>query len=258
MGYKENRFSEVKTNLDNLFGWWQCVTTGDLDGDGKLDLVLGNIGDNFYLRPNEKSPAKLWVGDFDKDFAPDKIITRTVSGKDMPVFLKKEMVDQFPFLKKQNLHYQDFARKSVGELFSPESMKNTEVSLFNYTSSCIAYNDGNGKFTIKRLPEQMQLSSVNVAHCIDINFDGKPDVIAGGNQYGFPPQFGRLDASRGDVLINDGSREMRWIRPKQSGLNFKGEVRDIVPLKGGKDAKILVLINNDYPSLYKVNSADGL
>ena len=67
------------------------LLSADLNGDGKDDLVLGNMGENFYLRPAIKNPVKLWMADFDNNGTADKIITRTINGKDMPVFLKERI-----------------------------------------------------------------------------------------------------------------------------------------------------------------------
>jgi hypothetical protein len=58
-------FVELKSGLDNLSGWWQSMAIADVDNDGDLDIVLGNIGQNFYLRPDSANQVKLWIKDFD-------------------------------------------------------------------------------------------------------------------------------------------------------------------------------------------------
>ncbi len=40
---------------------------GDFDGDGRQDIVLGNIGENFYSRPDLQDPVKLWINDFNNN-----------------------------------------------------------------------------------------------------------------------------------------------------------------------------------------------
>ncbi len=97
-----------------------------------------------------------------------------------------------------------------------------------------------------------QLSSVNVIHSMDVNNDGKPDLILGGNLNTFLPQFERLDASFGDVLINDGKGNFKWVEQKNSGLNVQGMVRDIVEISNKNGPYILFLRNNDYPVLYSL------
>ena len=87
----------------------------------------------------------------------------------------------------------------------PEALlKTSQVKKWNYCASIIAINAGNGQFIIHKLPTMVQLSSVNAIRSADLNGDGFPDLILGGNEFGFLPQFGRLDGSFGDVLINDG------------------------------------------------------
>ena len=64
-----------------MYGWWQSVAAADVNGDGKADLILGNIGENFYLHPDERNPVKLWMADVDGNGDVDKILTRTVKEK---------------------------------------------------------------------------------------------------------------------------------------------------------------------------------
>jgi enediyne biosynthesis protein E4 len=251
--FKKDHFEEIQSNLNNLFGWWETVAAADVNGDGKIDLILGNIGENFYLHPDSANPVKLWINDFDQNGVPDIVMTRTVDGKDMPVFLKHEMEDQLPLIKKQNLKNQDFAKKSIQDLFPSELLNKSLIKQFNYCSSIVAINKGNGQFAIQKLPQMLQLSSVNAIRITDINGDGYADIIAGGNEFGFLPQFGRLDASFGHVLLNNGSGQFTWIGPDHTGLELRGQVRDIAEIKSKSATYLLFLQNDQYPVLYKIN-----
>lgn len=248
--YSGNEFKEINTGLSNMYGWWQTVAATDIDGDGDNDLLLGNIGENFYLQPTEKAPVKLWLGDFDDNHVPDKIITRTVDGKDMPIFLKRELTDQLPNLKKQNLRHIEYATRSIQDLLTEDELKKGKVKLFNYTSSVIAVNDGKGNFSIRKMPAVVQFSSVNAILVTDVNNDGKDDLIIGGNKFGFLPQFCRIDASYGTVLLNDGKGNFSPLTQAQSGISVRGEVKDIKLLTKGDNKNILVMQNNSYPVMY--------
>jgi hypothetical protein len=248
-----DHFTEIPSNLGQLSGWWESLGIADLNGDGRPDLILGNIGENFYLHPDSAHPVKLWLNDFDQNGIPDKILTRTIDGKDMPVFLKHEMEDEIPSLKKQNLKHAAYAKRSIQELFPAAQLDSSSVRTFNFCSSIIAFNEGNGHFRIERLPTMVQLSSVNTALCTDVNHDGHPDLVLGGNEFGFLPQFGRLDGSFGHVLLGDGHGRFRYISSDHSGLDLPGQIRDIAALKGKDHLYLLFLVNDEFPALYEVS-----
>jgi hypothetical protein len=64
--------------------------------------------------------------------------------------------------------------------------------------------------------------------------------------------MGRLDASFGNILLNDGKGNFSNLETNQSGLELRGEIRDIQVIKSiGKDY-LLVLQNNALPVLYQI------
>jgi enediyne biosynthesis protein E4 len=246
----------VEGAVTNRKGWWQSVTAADLDGDGDEDLVLGNLGGNFYLKPDSGHPVKLWVNDFSNNVIPEKILTRTLQSRDIPVFLKREVTDQIPTLKKQNLKHQDFANKAIQDLFDEKIMQQTEVRVADYASSCIAWNDGGGRFSLTVLPSAVQLSTVNTVLVKDVNGDGRKDLILGGNLTAFQPQFSRIDASYGHVLVNKGNRQWGVMSMPESGLEVAGETRVIREMNIGGRNFIVHFRNNQRPIVYQLRTKE--
>lgn len=250
-GFQNGRFVERKTGLEEFYGWWQTINTADLDGDGDNDLVLGNLGENFYLRPDEQNPVKLWINDFDGNGMPDKIFSRTVNGQDVPVFLKKDFTDALPSYKKQNLRHSAFAERSIQTLFAEPLVKNASVKKFNFSGSCIAINFGKGTFSLRKLPYMAQLSCINAILCEDVNDDGFTDLIVGGNNTTCLPQFGRLDASMGRVLLNDGKAMFAVMETSRTGFMVPGMTKEIISIGQGKEKHILFFRNDDDVLVYK-------
>lgn len=247
-----HKFKKLTTGLDKFSGSWQSMAVQDLDGDGDNDLVLGNLGENSYLKAEEEHPLKLFMLDYDKNGNTDKIITHQVNGKDIPIFMKRDLEDQIPSLKKKNLQFKEFGHQDVYELFGKEMLDQSKQLQINTLASMIAINDGKGQFTYIKLPAALQFSSVHAILCNDINQDGKTDIVAGGNLYGQLPQFGRLDASCGSILLNEGGMKFVPLPRWQSGLEVKGEIRSITTINKGKEKYLLFTVNNAKPVWYQI------
>ncbi len=244
---------EQKTGLENLFGWWQHVTVSDIDNDGDADLIVGNMGENFYLHSDSTHPIKLWVKDFDQNGTVDKIFSHTINEQDVPVFLKKDITEQIPSLKKGNLKHQDFAKKSVQDLFG-DAIRNAQVLQVNTGYSGIAYNNGKGQFTMQPFPVTVQLSSVNAITVADINSDGWKDIMLGGNFFDMLPQFCSVDASYGTVLMNNQKGGFSILSNQQSGVSINGAIKQIASIQYQNKLGFLFLQNNGLPVFYQQKS----
>ena len=248
----DGKVEKVSSNLDEYAGWWYGLATDDVDGDGDQDLILGNRGENFYFSGSKDNPAKLWVYDFDNNGTVEKIITRRVDGKDMPVPMKKELTAQIVSLKKQNLKHTEYATKAIQDLFEPELLKKALVLKGTYFSSAVALNDGNGQFSLQALPKEAQFSCICGIYCTDLNGDSKKDLILGGNDSGFTPQFSKLDASFGHVFINQGDGSFKRMENRASGFFVKGDIKQLLGIQINNEEHLLTTINGGKPLLFKL------
>ncbi|WP_339918949.1 VCBS repeat-containing protein [uncultured Flavobacterium sp.] len=248
------RLVEYKSNLTEFSGFWNAVSCVDLNNDGKKDLVLGNKGTNTTYKASTKNPMRLFVNDFDNNGTIEQIATRSIDGKDMPLNLKQDVGKQIPLIKKKNLSYAAYAKKSFQELFSADVTNNSIQRTANIQESVVAMNKGNGKFEIKALPKEVQFSCVNTICVLDINKDGILDLVLGGNQYEFKPQFSRLDSNYGSVLLGSKNGSYTWVPYAQSGFFMKGEVKHLKAIKGKNNSvSIIAVINDNAPKIFKSN-----
>jgi enediyne biosynthesis protein E4 len=252
--YTNKKLIEAETNLSKNLGWWQTVLADDLDGDGNIDLLFGNYGENFYVSPTPDFPIKLWINDFDANTISDKIFSKTTpQGKEVPLFLKRDFTEALPSYKKENLRHHAYAKKTMQQLFSSTLVKNAVVEAYSTSISYIAYNETNFEVTLKPLPVAAQLSSINTVQCMDVDGDNKKDLITAGNITCCLPQFGRLDASYGNVFINKGNRVFETLPAFKSGLDVTGMTRELKTITLNNKKGFLFVRNDDYPILYKLN-----
>ena len=245
------RVQRIASSLDSLSGWWNTVEAADLDKDGDLDLILGNHGENLHYKPTPGNAMKLWVNDFDNNGTIEQIVTLHENGKDFPIHQKKEVTAQLVSLKKENLKASDYARRTILELFPENVVAQAIVKESSISSSVIAINNGDGQFEIKKLPPRVQFSCVCDIQCTDVNNDGHLDLVMAGNDFEFKPQFSRLDANFGNVLLGDGSLNFKWQDYNNSGFFVRDEVKHLKKIRDKNNNEFLIAaINDGAPKLF--------
>jgi hypothetical protein len=244
------RLSPIETSLDGLSGWWNAIAVADLDMDGDMDMVLGNRGDNSYIKVSSAAPVKLFVNDFDNNGTIEQICTRTIEGIDKPIHMKRELTVQLPALLKTNLTFSAYAEKSIYELFPENIIANSILKEVTTSESLVAYNDGENQFRTEALPQEIQFTSVNVIAVTHLNNDQYPDIILGENNHSYKPQFGRLDAGFAHILSGS---EHGFLNPERIGASSRGVVNSIKLITLNDEQHFILGINNEKSKIYKVN-----
>lgn len=241
--YINNKGSFVKKEICNKKGWWNFLEPVDIDNDGDIDFVAGNLGLNSRLHASADRPVRLYYNDFDGNGKKEQVITYYLGGKEIPLAGKPDLEKQVPVLKKKFLRAEDFARASLEELFSKDKLASASILTADYFSNIILINDGQMNFTVRELPWQAQLTTYRDAAITNANGDDLPDILLGGNYYENAIQLGRCDADFGTLLINKGKGNFTCERI--NGTTIKGQVRHIRKIKRlNKDAFVLGM-NND-------------
>ena len=229
--------------LEQSNGFWQTIKAADFDKDGDIDFVVGNLGINTKLK-KEKSPLKLFIKDTDHNQVLDQILAYQLGGKWYPVATKDELGKQMPFLNKKFYTNKSFAGKTLEEIFDKGELEGAKEMIVNQFESIYLENLGNGQFKQHALPAEAQVSKIFAFYVQDLDEDGNPDVLLGGNLYGVSTYQGRYDASYGLMLKGNGKGGFQALNPTNSGFMLEGEVRDIKSLKTGKGELLLVARNN--------------
>lgn len=232
-------------------GWWNCVTSADLDGDGFEDLIAGNQGWNNQFRASEKEPMELFYKDFDGNGSVDPVLCYYLQGVSYPAFSRDDITEQLPVLKKKLLYYTDFANARLKDLFDSDQREDMQQLQTNNLATLILKNNGR-QLTPQTLPIEAQYAPVYAITVLDANGDGKQDVLLSGNNTYTRIKFARFDASFGTLLLNNGKGEWQYAPQYLSGLKLKGDVRSTVQL--GKH--IIFGRNNETAVVYRINSSN--
>lgn len=240
-------------DLTDRSGWWNVIHPVDIDSDGDIDLVAGNLGLNSRLTASESEPLRMYYHDFDGNGSKEHIVSYFLEGRELPFSNKMELESQMPVLKKKYLYAKDFAQANAKDLFGVDVMRDAVVLESDYFSNAILINDGSGKFELQALPRLAQKSPIYAVLDLDIDGDDDPDLITGGNYYDCNIQLGRYDADYGSILLNDdGTLEAG----KYQNLGIKGQVKHIQALKSGGNQYLLIARNDEPLKLMRINSSN--
>ncbi|ADB41035.1 VCBS repeat-containing protein [Spirosoma linguale] len=249
-------FEQVDSEtLTNSGGWWNTIQAADLDNDGDIDFIAGNLGLNSRMVASVAEPAHLYSNDFDQNGSYDQIITcfrPTTDGRDgtmetreCVMVQKPDLQKRIPSIKTKYLKHVDYAKAGLEDIFSAQQRQGMTVKTVQTAETSVLINDGKGNFTRKALPVQAQTSPIHAILTNDYNGDGKQDLLLTGNFFDVLTEVGRYDANYGLLLTGDGKGDFVAAKPAQTGFFVRGQVRRMTAGRGANGKPFIVLAKNN-------------
>ncbi len=237
---------EDKMGLEDHVGWWNTIKEADLDGDGDMDYVCGNLGQNYKYKASNERPFQIYSDDFDQNGQRDIVVGYYSSdAKLYPVRGLQCSSEQMPGLKTKFPTYEAFGKADIFEVYGDEALDKALNYKANDFSSIVLWNDGQGQFTSTPLPPEAQFAPIQDYIISDVNNDQKPDLIAAGNWFVAEIETPRADNGTGLVLINKGNKKFEANSVFETGFFANKDVRNIDLISCGPNHPPLVLVANN-------------
>jgi hypothetical protein len=234
--------------LAELTGLWTGITAGDFDGDGRLDLVAGNWGLNSPYRASSAQPLRLIYDDFDQNGAVDLVEVYDVPGLGLaPRRDLDTMAGALPFLRARFSSRRAYAQASLQQILGAEGARAKYLNVVTLAST-VFLNRGE-RFDAVPLPTEAQIAPTFGVSAGDLDGDGRQDLFLSQNLHSTQPNFTRLDAGRGLVLLGDGRGGFTSMPGQESGVKLYGEQRGCALADFDADGRTdLVVTQNGAPT----------
>ncbi len=241
-----------QTGIDDQVGWWNSITAGDFNNDGRTDYIVGNLGLNSLYQASSKRPVGIYAGDFAQNGMFEAIPTvyfpdSTGTYKEYPAQGRDDLFRELLMIGQKYPSYSAFGRATIHDILSPQDLKGALIYHANNLQSCYIENLGNGKFTMKPLPVQAQFAPVFGMATGDFNNDGNLDILLSGNESGIEPQIGNYDAFNGLLLEGDGKGDFNPVSLEQSGIYIPGDGKATVTVAGSDGSELIAASQNKGP-----------
>jgi hypothetical protein len=211
--------------LSTVNSRWNGLATGDLDGDGRLDIIATSWGRNVDYHASDSDPLLLYTGYFSGRGRPDALLAQQDPriGAPAPFVSFDRLLPALPGLTQRIPTFSAYADASITQVLGPAAKG--AVRLGATTLDNIVFLNRGDRFEAHPLPAEAQLAPAFYAGVADFNGDGKEDVFLSQNFFATDIATPRYDAGRSLLLLGDGTGGLEAVLGQRSGLLVYGEQR---------------------------------
>lgn len=268
-----DRTAEV--GLCDFVGWWNGVTLGDFDGDGRLDIAATNWGWNSeYERLHRAdSPVRLYYGDFNADGVQEVIeaVFEPYLDDYVPTQDLTELSTAMPHISQRTRTYHDYAVATLRDIvgFRLDQASILEANTLSHMiflnrldvagpGSIGSAESAAAPFEAIPLPDIAQIAPAFSPLVADFNGDSMDDLFLSQNFFATSMQVPRQDAGRGLLLLGDGHGGFEPLASMQSGIEVYGEQRGAAAADFDGDGRMDLVVTQHGAAimLYRNESAE--
>lgn len=249
---RQGSFVEVtnNTSIQNNLGWWNSLSAGDFDNDGDVDYIAGNFGRNINFQGTKEEPIRLYAKDLDNNGSIDPLLSfylrDSIGTKNEYLYHPwQDVTKQFVGIRKKFNSFGEFGASTLPEMFNDGLLDDATKLSFNYMETSLVENLGDGKFTMHKLPIEIQYAPIYGMLSQDIDNDNLLDIVVVGNDFGMEVQQGMADALIGLVLKNEGNSKMTTMPLNKTNFYVPGDAKGLVNVNLNNGNELIVATQNN-------------
>jgi enediyne biosynthesis protein E4 len=234
----------VFPGLSGVTSRWNGIATGDLDNDGRLDIVATSWGRNTDYSVGPDDPLYLYWGFFSGSGRPEFLLARRdprLKGI-APVESFDRLAAAFPGLPRRIPGFTAYADATIDRVIGS---RRAEAVLTATTLDNMAFLNRGDHFEARVLPPDAQFAPAFYAGVADFDGDGNEDVFLSQNFFATAVPTPRFDAGRSLLLRGDGTGGLQPVDGEQSGLMVYGEQRGAAYADYDGDGRVDLVVSEN-------------
>ncbi len=245
------KLNEIQNSgIENKLGWWNSLAASDIDNDGDMDYVAGNLGRNTFFKGSSEEPVRVYAKDLDQNGTIDPLISYYLrdslgTRKEYLYHPWQDVTKQYVGIRKKFNSFGAFGESTLPEMFADGLLNDATVLSLNYMESSWIENLGEGQFKLHALPIEAQIGPVYGILPKDIDGDSNIDLLLVGNDFGMEVQQGPADALIGLALKNNGKGNFESIPIDNSNFFVPGDGKSLVSINIANEKSLVIASQNN-------------